>query len=503
MLLRAGIPAEIEVTRLWAEEPAAVPSALEALAATGSAIAFAERLPEEAALQISRAVAHVHGLEALASALADAMRQVAAEPAATAPAAATSAALRRPAPPASRVERPAARAPWHDVVPEAASPALPRAAALLLGVALTLRRAPPHARRATYAREVRRWLDAATGSAPPERIDLGGVTERAVPANLRSTESERVREAAMFAAAATPPAVPASVRTDVSTAPQPPDATMAGALPPTHEPPHAAAESASAAPTSTPPKSRETTRSSHVEPEPETPALAATTITELGGVFMLLNVALALGLYGDFTQPLARGLALDPWDFVVQMGRELLGPRSRRRDPVWQLLARLAAPTRRITPPRDWRIPPGWLEPFEAGEAPWRYSTARGRMRIRHPAGFPVLDVPLAGDPHRQLERAARRYGAQRYVRAALPEQVWLERIADYFRARIALALGVRESRIPTVLLRRRARVLVTDTRVDIVIQLAEHAIEVRLAGLDRDPGWIPAAGRDVRFHFE
>jgi hypothetical protein len=45
--------------------------------------------------------------------------------------------------------------------------------------------------------------------------------------------------------------------------------------------------------------------------------------------------------------------------------------------------------------------------------------------------------------------------------------------------------------------------VLVTDTRVDIVIQLAEHAIEVRLAGLDRDPGWIPAAGRDVRFHFE
>ena len=26
--------------------------------------------------------------------------------------------------------------------------------------------------------------------------------------------------------------------------------------------------------------------------------------------------------------------------------------------------------------------------------------------------------------------------------------------------------------------------------------------LAVRFAGLDRDPGWIPAAGCDVRFHF-
>jgi hypothetical protein len=25
----------------------------------------------------------------------------------------------------------------------------------------------------------------------------------------------------------------------------------------------------------------------------------------------------------------------------------------------------------------------------------------------------------------------------------------------------------------------------------------------VRLAGLDRDPGWVPAAGRRVAFHYE
>jgi hypothetical protein len=48
-----------------------------------------------------------------------------------------------------------------------------------------------------------------------------------------------------------------------------------------------------------------------------------------------------------------------------------------------------------------------------------------------------------------------------------------------------------------------RARVFVTATRVDIVLSLAELPIAVRLAGLDRDPGWIPAAGRSVAFHFE
>jgi hypothetical protein len=31
---------------------------------------------------------------------------------------------------------------------------------------------------------------------------------------------------------------------------------------------------------------------------------------------------------------------------------------------------------------------------------------------------------------------------------------------------------------------------------------LAELPIEIRIAGLDRDPGWVPAAGRFIAFHF-
>jgi hypothetical protein len=31
---------------------------------------------------------------------------------------------------------------------------------------------------------------------------------------------------------------------------------------------------------------------------------------------------------------------------------------------------------------------------------------------------------------------------------------------------------------------------------------LATLPIELRIAGLDRDPGWIPSAGRSISFHF-
>jgi hypothetical protein len=47
------------------------------------------------------------------------------------------------------------------------------------------------------------------------------------------------------------------------------------------------------------------------------------------------------------------------------------------------------------------------------------------------------------------------------------------------------------------------ALVYANDLRVDAVYALIRHPIEIRLAGIDIDPGWIPAAGRALYFHFE
>jgi hypothetical protein len=47
------------------------------------------------------------------------------------------------------------------------------------------------------------------------------------------------------------------------------------------------------------------------------------------------------------------------------------------------------------------------------------------------------------------------------------------------------------------------ARLQDAGERLDLHFPLAELPLAVRLAGLDRDPGWIPAVGCDVRFHFD
>jgi len=52
-------------------------------------------------------------------------------------------------------------------------------------------------------------------------------------------------------------------------------------------------------------------------------------------------------------------------------------------------------------------------------------------------------------------------------------------------------------------LVRRPGGVRLSATRLDVHFDLAAHPLAIRAAGLDRDPGWIPAAGRHVAFHFE
>ena len=55
----------------------------------------------------------------------------------------------------------------------------------------------------------------------------------------------------------------------------------------------------------------------------------------------------------------------------------------------------------------------------------------------------------------------------------------------------------------PRFLIARAGRVTITPVHLDVWFSLASHPIEIRRAGLDRDPGWMPAAGRHVAFHFD
>jgi hypothetical protein len=234
------------------------------------------------------------------------------------------------------------------------------------------------------------------------------------------------------------------------------------------------------------------------EVHPSEKSLEPSTIfeTEYGGIFFLLPLALYLYIYGDFTRPAEPGLELNIWDFLALLSVELTNGEI-RKDPLWNELASLAARTTSqrpgidFIPPDEWRLPPEWLEPF-----PEEYDAspivANGRLITIHPAGFTVLDVadtvkgpvdfPAEGKPVDHLQR-------------------WVGWMAAYFRARVKRALG-RDDAV-ALLCSRPARVILTLTHVDVTFSLDHHPIEIRMSGLDRDPGWIPAAGRYVSFHFK
>jgi hypothetical protein len=55
---------------------------------------------------------------------------------------------------------------------------------------------------------------------------------------------------------------------------------------------------------------------------------------------------------------------------------------------------------------------------------------------------------------------------------------------------------------VGTASLRHPGRIAVTRTHLDVVLPLETVDLDLRLAGLDRDPGWVPSLGRIVLFHF-
>ena len=244
--------------------------------------------------------------------------------------------------------------------------------------------------------------------------------------------------------------------------------------------------------------------------------------TEVGGVFYLLNAALRLGLYGDFTTPAQPGIELPIWDFLALAGRALT-PRPFRRDPVWVLFANLAgrardeAPGATFEPPDVWRVPAEWLDAFPEGGT-WRWCQGDGRLRVLHPAGFASVDVPRNDNENaiEQVERELSMYRCVNASRAALsgPRDApwhgsssaltwWMRCLMPYVRERLARALGTSSRRAGPLLCVQRARVTTTPTHVDVFFPLAGLPIEIRLSGLDRNPGWVPAADRVITFQYD
>ena len=198
--------------------------------------------------------------------------------------------------------------------------------------------------------------------------------------------------------------------------------------------------------------------------------------TDFGGLFFLLNALIALDIYGDFTRPLAILRAPAPFDLLALLGRRWFGRRF-QDDPIRPFLAALAgrdpSTPLRFTPP-PWHIPDAWLAPWPPAPADLAW----------HPAGFPfttaVSDTRLPRTPGPR----------------------WIAALALYLQARLARALDADGRTAVRLTCRQHASVTCTGDSVTLTFALADHPLALRFAGLDRDPGYIPAARREVAFVF-
>lgn len=191
------------------------------------------------------------------------------------------------------------------------------------------------------------------------------------------------------------------------------------------------------------------------------------TPTMLGGIFYLVNVALAMNLYPDFTQPADTGPCLSIWDFVAELAQRLL--EERREDSVWELLLRLSRRDPSQPAGAGFSLPPHWALPPQ-----WSAL---------------VTSTSLSADESAHTGRSA-------FLR-------FMDTVVPPIETRLRAALGGSPiDDVGRTVLAHSATVHTTDARVDVMFRLAELPIAIRIAGLDRDPGFLPTEGRSLHFHF-
>jgi hypothetical protein len=405
--------------------------------------------------------------------------------------------------------------PWLPWVPETAEPTLTRKHADLLGIALLLQRAPRVARSVALVEAIQH----SRRGVPPENGEpMLPAQELAASGN----EMEPDRALAVSREGAQPVA---ARRQDRGRGESPIPGGERDSIPVsvTHDSPPAGstrrpsiAESVADPPPATAPTAEY--RSELDLPE------ARSVETDYGGALFLINLGLFLDLYSDFSQAAKPGIELPIWDFVALLGEALAGP-AIRHDPLWPLLAELAGrepaqePGRHFSPPPEWRMPENWLTSFAA--AAWEWCGRECRLQVRHPGGFVVLDVAVPERnyidvldaelaPYRTADRCAgiarrapRAGGLKRAPIRRRTLRRWCSWLLPYVHARLEAALGVTAAEAGKLLCACPARLRMSATHLDAHFALADLPIEVRIAALDRDPGWVPAAGRYIKFHFD
>lgn len=460
---------------------------------------------------------------------------------------------RSPRKPPIRAMPATAPAPWAGLISFKALPTMPtREHALLLGLSLVLHAHPARVRATAFQRSLAAWWKADDPAPPrqereqpPEHFPVRAMLvqthdPRPAPPRPRSRTSNMPipntrfgRHRHVISPVDGSDTVPRSPLERVEVAgiehhgPRPrgmPEGTQAP--PPEEGMAHAGAGSGALTPIAAATTATEMPVVDALLPRP---TMEEGVVTELGGVFYLINLMLYLHLPECFEPGWRLLSAVGPWRVLALLARQLLDhPQDWDSDPIWSALASLAgrAPVaggRRTTP--RYRIPARWLVqlPGDPDER-FFFATSRRRLLVWSSRGFVLYDGParhaeaaahtILTGLHLDSEHLTPADAADAPLavlsRDSPPDIVarartWLRYTLPYLRLRLALALGLHDvpGALDRALLRRHGRLYVSATHVDLVLGLSSVTLPVRLAGLDRSPGWIAEYGHAIVIDFE
>ncbi len=259
--------------------------------------------------------------------------------------------------------------------------------------------------------------------------------------------------------------------------------------------------------------------------------------TQLAGVLYLINLMRHLNLPACFEDDWGLASQVGTWGTLEVLGRGLLGQRDGDvlEDPLWSALAELDGrelgelPGKGFPGCESYRLPKNWFDPVNGGEGDTYCWAADGRrMRLWSEKGYLLVECPSnPSTPATQAVAELQAYMSHAdagsliqstFNRAPLADVTgslvsrlnanlsrWLATVLPYlrFRLRRALSSAADEALELEKTLLYQGRLYVTSSHVDLVMNIDDISLPVRLAGLDTNPGWSPDFGRVVMFHFE
>jgi hypothetical protein len=349
--------------------------------------------------------------------------------------------------------------PWRYTVPESEASQLRPLQQLFVGLGLMLQRAPARVRSLSFAREVKDWQEQVITSLAATAPAISDTSETV--SDTRQPEAEVTGDELV---APLNEVIGEGEHQSLASEIAPRDQVKIGNAVFTQEDPVSIPASVERSSSEV-----ETVNDEPVEAQVEvetmlevvesaSESLGSITIdTEFGGLFYLINLGIFLEIYSDFTSPVEQFTELSIWDFVAIVGAEILGEKD-PKDPVWSLLSDLA----------------GHEKTGLQDSQDFQNSQSAKSSKTVNPDN-PENPVPL-----------------------------WLGERMPQLLTRLRQALGITdEVDLAALLLRHHARVTLTPTHLDVFLLFANLPIEVRMSGLDRNPGWAPAAGRFIAFHYD